>query len=46
MGIPYVGIVGADEFQNNAIAIKDMASGEQTRISLDDVGEYLRDKLA
>jgi len=46
MGIPYVGIVGADEFQNNAIAIKDMASGEQTRISLDDAGEYLRDKLA
>ena len=39
--IPYVAIVGADEVQNGTIALKDMASGEQQTLSI----EQIIDKL-
>jgi len=46
IGVRYVGILGADELQNNAISIKDMVSGDQVKVSLDDLTEYLRNKLS
>jgi len=46
IGVKYVGILGADELQNNAISVKDMVSGDQTRVSLDNLAEYLKDKLS
>jgi len=46
IGVKYVGILGADELQNNAISVKDMGSGEQIRVSLDNLAEYLKDKLS
>ncbi len=46
IGVKYVGILGADELQNNAISVKDMGSGEQARVSLDDLTEYLGNKLS
>ena len=35
--IPYVAIVGADEVENNTIALKNMASGEQQTLTVDQV---------
>ena len=37
--IPYVIIIGDDEINNNEIAIKDMATGEQTKLKLDDISK-------
>ena len=34
-GIPYVALVGEDEMNNNVITLKDMESGEQSRLSPD-----------
>jgi len=45
IGVPFVGIVGSDEIENNAVTVKDMVSGEQRRVGIDGLGEYLNDKL-
>ena len=37
--IPFVAIVGADEFQNGTIALKDMNSGEQKTLTLEQMIE-------
>ena len=37
--IPYVIIIGDDEINNNEIAIKNMATGEQTKVKLDDISK-------
>ena len=36
-GIPYVALVGEDEMNNNVITLKDMESGEQSRLSPDEL---------
>lgn len=36
-GIPYVGVMGSEELENNTISLKDMTSGEQESLSLADV---------
>jgi len=46
MGIPLVGIVGNDEFENDAVAVKDMKSGEQVRVGIDALADYLRGKVS
>ena len=40
MNAEYVLILGNDELKNNIAVIKDMASGEQEKISLDEVTDY------
>jgi histidyl-tRNA synthetase len=40
-GIPCIAIIGPDEIKNNSVAIKDLRSGDQKSISLDDSVEYL-----
>lgn len=45
IGVPFVGIVGSKELENNAIAVKDMASGEQEQVNVDDLGKYLLEKI-
>jgi len=35
--IPFVAIVGADEVQNGTIALKNMATGEQQMLTVDQV---------
>jgi len=45
IGVRYVGLLGTDELENNAITIKDMLSGEQTRQSLDNLADFLKVKL-
>ena len=39
--IPYVAIVGADEVQNGTIALKNMVSGEQQSLTVEQVIEEL-----
>ena len=39
--IPFVAIVGADEVQNGTIALKDMASGEQVTLTVEQMIERL-----
>ena len=41
-GIPFVGVVGSDELENNTISLKDMASGEQQSITLEEVIEKIK----
>jgi histidyl-tRNA synthetase len=40
-GIPCIAIIGPDELKNNSVAIKDLRSGDQESISLDDIVQYL-----
>lgn len=37
--IPYVAIVGANEIKNSSVTLKDMLSGEQETVSIDELGE-------
>ena len=39
--IPYVAIVGADEIENNTISLKNMATGDQQTLTVDQVIEAL-----
>ncbi|MPT36883.1 MAG: histidine--tRNA ligase, partial [Flavobacterium sp.] len=41
-GIPYAVIVGAEEIANNEFAVKDLASGEQTKVSLEELKNRLQ----
>ncbi|WP_082233735.1 histidine--tRNA ligase [Halobacillus massiliensis] len=42
----YVIVIGDNELENNAATMKDMNSGEQKEIKLNEITDYLRDKLA
>ena len=46
LGIPYVIFLGEDEIRENVIAVKDMDSGEQVKVSLDEAIARIRDGLA
>lgn len=41
-GIPYTVIVGGDEIANNQYTLKDLASGEQKKVSLEELKELLK----
>ncbi|RWZ59977.1 histidine--tRNA ligase [Halobacillus fulvus] len=44
-GAKYVLVLGDQELENNRINVKDMSTGEQKEISLDDVVEYMKERL-
>ena len=37
----YVGVIGSEEMTAGEITIKDMSTGEQNRIKVDDVANYI-----
>jgi histidyl-tRNA synthetase len=41
-GIPYVGVLGSEELEKNTISLKDMASGEQVSLSLEEIVEKIK----
>jgi histidyl-tRNA synthetase len=43
--IPYIIIAGEDEIKNNSITIKIMSSGEQKKISLNDLNSFVKDEI-
>ena len=46
LGIPYVIFLGEDEIKENVLAVKDMETGEQVKVSLDEAITRIRDGLA
>ena len=46
LGIPYAIFLGEDEIKENVIAVKDMDSGEQVKVSLEEAVARIRDGLA
>ena len=46
LGIPYVIFLGEDEIRENVVAVKDMDSGEQVKVSLADAIIRIRDGIA
>ena len=46
LGIPYVVFLGEDEIRDSVVACKDMASGEQTKLSVPATIERIREGLA
>ena len=42
----YCVIVGQDEYENGEVAIKDLASGEQSRVKIDGLGDWTREVAA
>lgn len=45
IGVPFVAIIGEDEVKNRTAVIKDMATGEQQTLSLEDVSMFLINKI-
>jgi histidyl-tRNA synthetase len=43
--IPYIIIAGADEIKNKTVTIKNMSSGEQKSIALNDLQVFIRDEI-
>ena len=42
LGIPYVIIIGEDEINNNVVSLKNMESGEQNTVSIEDAIEIIK----
>jgi histidyl-tRNA synthetase len=45
LGVPYVGIIGETESDERAVTIKNMESGEQNKVSFDDVLDIIASKI-
>ena len=45
VGVPFVAIIGEDEAKNHSAVVKDMATGEQLTLSLEDVPTFLIGKV-
>ena len=45
IGVPFVAIIGEDEAKNHTAVIKNMATGEQLKLSLEDVPTFLISKV-
>ena len=41
IGVPYIIIIGEEEVANNKYALKDMASGEQLKLTTDEIIEKI-----
>jgi histidyl-tRNA synthetase len=39
----YCVIVGSDEFANGEVAVKDLALGEQRKVKIDELGEWVKE---
>ncbi|MDD6189487.1 MAG: histidine--tRNA ligase [Clostridiales bacterium] len=46
LSIPYVAFLGEDEISRNAVSVKDMASGEQTTVSVADAAAKIKAAIA
>ncbi|CDQ18102.1 histidyl-tRNA synthetase [Halobacillus karajensis] len=46
LGSKYVLVLGDQELENGVINVKDMASGEQKEVALDEIIEYMKEKIA
>ena len=46
LSIPYVLFLGEDEINAGVVAVKDMESGEQVKVSLDEAAKLIREGLA
>lgn len=42
LGIPYVAVIGEDEIKNNTISLKNMNTGEQEILSIEQAIEKLK----
>lgn len=42
LGIPFVAVIGEDEVSTNSAALKNMATGEQITVSLEDIAEEIK----
>lgn len=45
LGIPFVAVIGEDEVNSGTAALKNMATGEQTTVSLQDIGNEIRKQM-
>ena len=46
LGIPFVIFIGEDDINAGVVAVKDMESGEQVKVSLDEAAKLIHDGLA
>lgn len=45
LGVPFVAVIGEDELNLGAAALKNMATGEQTTVSIQDIGNEIRKQM-
>ena len=46
LGVPFVAILGEDEIAAGAVSVKDMSTGAQERVSVNDAAGYISDALS
>ena len=45
LGIPFVAVIGEDEVNSNTVALKNMATGEQVTVELENIGNEIKKQI-
>ena len=45
LGIPFVAVIGEDEVNTNTASLKNMATGEQITVSIDNIGNEIKKQM-
>ena len=45
LGIPFVAVLGEDEVKTNTAALKNMATGKQISVSIEDIGNEIKKQM-
>lgn len=45
LGIPFVAVIGEDEVNSNTVALKNMATGEQVTVDLENIGNEIKKQI-
>lgn len=45
LGIPFVAVIGEDEVSKNSVALKNMNTGEQITVALDDIAQEIKKQI-
>ena len=45
LGIPFVAVIGEDEVNTNTVSLKNMATGEQITVSIDNIGNEIKKQM-
>jgi len=46
IGVPFAVLIGEDEMKEGVLSVKDMLSGEQVKLTPEEAGKYIREKIA
>ena len=45
LGIPFVAVIGEDEVNSNTVALKNMSTGEQITVAIENIGDEIKKQM-